>query len=84
MKVLVMCCVKCDRIVLMKSTNFLLSLVLDWLALLLRMRKVPVSDLVAGNEFICPVNYVFNITLRIVTFHHKICCTESHSHEVFM
>jgi len=44
-KVLIMCCVKCDGIVLMKSTNLLPNLVLDWLALLLRMRKVPGSGL---------------------------------------
>jgi len=36
---------KCGRIVLMKLTNLLSNLVLDWLALLLRMRKVPGSDL---------------------------------------
>jgi hypothetical protein len=48
-KVLIMCCVKCDRIVLMKSTNLLSNLVLDWLALPLRMRKVPGSDLPSSS-----------------------------------
>jgi hypothetical protein len=43
--VLIICRMKCDRIVLMKSTNLSSDLVLECLALLLRMRRVPGSDL---------------------------------------
>ena len=48
-KVLIICCMKCDRIVLMKSTNLLSNLVLHCLALMLRMRKVPGSDLPSSS-----------------------------------